>query len=280
MKNTVVLYHKNCADGFGAAWAAWKKLGTAADYISVVHQEPPPENIQGKRIYLLDFSYDTETTKKLIAGNKRVTAIDHHADRASDIQLTYDYRYDPTHSGAVLAWQYFHPHKPIPYLLRYIEDGDLWRFALPQTQIVYSFLALYPQDFVKWNSIARAMEKAQTRKKQCAVGALILRYEKTIIDRLVLENVYAVDFAGYTPLVVNAPLLQSQIGNALCLKKPPLGIVWYEQEGKRKYSLRSDGTIDVSAIARKFGGGGHKAAAGFSIPVNEPFPWKTIAPHS
>jgi bifunctional oligoribonuclease and PAP phosphatase NrnA len=44
-----------------------------------------------------------------------------------------------------------------------------------------------------------------------------------------------------------------------------------EREGLRKVSLRAtDGRVDVSRIAREFGGGGHPQAAGFSTPI--PYP--------
>jgi phosphoesterase RecJ-like protein len=42
-------------------------------------------------------------------------------------------------------------------------------------------------------------------------------------------------------------------------------------DGRRKVSLRAtDGQVDVSAIARKFGGGGHRQAAGFTTPLELP----------
>src|SRR3989344_1169898 len=34
-KKIAVLYHKGCTDGFGAAWAAWKKFGARAEYLGV-----------------------------------------------------------------------------------------------------------------------------------------------------------------------------------------------------------------------------------------------------
>jgi phosphoesterase RecJ-like protein len=44
-----------------------------------------------------------------------------------------------------------------------------------------------------------------------------------------------------------------------------------DREGMRKVSLRAtDGTVDVSRVARAFGGGGHPQAAGFSTAV--PYP--------
>jgi bifunctional oligoribonuclease and PAP phosphatase NrnA len=44
-----------------------------------------------------------------------------------------------------------------------------------------------------------------------------------------------------------------------------------DRSGLRKVSLRAtDGSVDVSRIAREFGGGGHPQAAGFSTAV--PYP--------
>lgn len=42
MMKTYVLYHAHCADGFGAAYAAWLKLGNDAQYVPVKYGDPPP----------------------------------------------------------------------------------------------------------------------------------------------------------------------------------------------------------------------------------------------
>jgi oligoribonuclease NrnB/cAMP/cGMP phosphodiesterase (DHH superfamily) len=276
MKNIVVLYHKNCPDGFGGAWAAWKKLGSKADYIPVLHQESPPEGLREKRIYLVDFTYPVQILKELITHNKQVIGIDHHADRAEAIQLTHDYRFDPTRSGAVLAWQYFHPGKPTPQLLRHIEDYDLWRFSIPRTKEIVMALELIPQDFNKWNIIARDMQKARSRKKYIATGAVLTKFEKEKVRDMTENDSEEVIFEGHRTLAVNASVFIDELGGALAKKMPPIGIVWYQKKDKRKFSLRSDGAVDVSALARKFGGGGHHDAAGFKLPSTDPFPWKPI----
>lgn len=274
MKSVAVLYHKGCSDGFGGAWAAWKRLGYRASYLPVEHQEPPPEGLRGKKIYLIDFCYSSEITKRLIADNKQVTVLDHHSTAAEAIQLTTDYRYDPTHSGAVLAWQYFHPGKPVPLLLRYVEDNDFWRFKLPQAKELAAFLLLGEFDFSQWNVFVRNFEKARTRKKYVEIGAVILRYDDYTVLRLIEDCAQKVNFAGYETLAVNSPVLESVIGHALAVKLPPLGIVWRQKRSKIQVSLRSDGSVDVAAIARQFGGGGHPSAAGFSLPLGQELPWK------
>src|SRR3989344_3558851 len=68
-KDIVVLYHSNCTDGFGGAWAAWKKFGDKAEYIGVIHQTPVPKGLKNKCIYSVDFTYPEPIVKKLIRKN-------------------------------------------------------------------------------------------------------------------------------------------------------------------------------------------------------------------
>ena len=57
MRNNIhVLYHRDCADGFGAAWAAHRELGREkVEYLPCTYGEPPPEMESGSRVYILDF---------------------------------------------------------------------------------------------------------------------------------------------------------------------------------------------------------------------------------
>lgn len=80
------------------------------------------------------------------------------------------------------------------------------------------------------------------------------------------------------PLVIyhaNSCLLQSEAGNALAQAAAdrgelPVGIVWFRDRDMFQVSLRSVGDFDVSTIAKQYGGGGHKNAAGFRCKV---LPW-------
>ena len=49
----------------------------------------------------------------------------------------------------------------------------------------------------------------------------------------------------------------------------PFAACYWDTEGARVFSLRSaDDGLDVSEIAKQYGGGGHVRAAGFSVPRN------------
>lgn len=275
MKQIVVLYHAKCADGFGAAWAAWKKFGNQAEYIPLEHQKPPPLGLKGKELYFLDFTYPTPITKKLIQENKRVTAVDHHISVKEAVLKTHKYLFDIKHSAAVLSWKYFHPVHPLPRLLKHIEDIDLWKFKLPRTREIIAFLETNPFNFKTWDGIRRGFDKPKTRKLYIEEGKRILIYQEKLIEHLT-EGADLVHFAGRNVLVVNSPVFHSQIGNFLAKKRPPIGIVWSAVGGAVRVSLRSNGKVDVSKIAARFGGGGHKNAAGFTLLEGAKLPWKKI----
>lgn len=273
-KKIVILYHADCPDGFGAAWAAWKKFGTSAEYIPVEHQTPPPKGLYGKIIYTVDFTYLLPPTQKLIKDNVRLTSIDHHISAKNVTKKTFRFSYALNHSGSVLSWKYFHPNRSVPLLLRHIEDRDLWKFRLPGTKEVTAYLDTFRFDFKIWDALVRKFEKPATRKIWKGNGSLILEYENTMINRLIEKKAEQVRFCGYRTLAVNSPVFVSEIGNRMAKKNPPIAIIWHVRSGKLSVSLRSDGSVDVSRLAARFGGGGHKAAAGFVLPFRTSLPWK------
>jgi uncharacterized protein len=55
--------------------------------------------------------------------------------------------------------------------------------------------------------------------------------------------------------------------NILQVTEASFVATYFDTEDKQIWSLRSRGDVDVSAISKQFGGGGHKAAAGFTEPV-------------
>ena len=274
-KKIIVLYHDDCPDGFSAAWTAWKKFGDRAVYMGLSRQLPPPEGLNGKEIYLLDFTYDVEKMKEMVGSNKSVVVIDHHVSAADAVKVATDHLYDNSHSGATLAWVYFHKDKKMPQLLRYIEDRDLWRFSIPDTTTVCASVDLYDYSFKNWDKLARELEEPEMRERHILQGRIVAKYEKKVSEMLVDHNAQLVDFEGYQIYCVNAPhVFASLIGSILCNKKPPIGIIWSQNHDGIAVSLRSDGSVDVSKIAEKYGGGGHKSSSGFSIKKDFEFPWK------
>lgn len=277
MKSIVVLYHGRCPDGFGGAWTAYQKFGDNADYIGLEYDgDVTVPAITESTVYLIDFSLPEATMKELISNNRKVIALDHHISAEQRTKMAQEYVYDLDRSGAVITWNYFFPDKPVPLLLQHAQDVDLWRFRIPFTKEAMAYIQLFGFDFQQWNQIAADLENPSTREQYYKDGALLLRYERTIIEKLVRRAV-VVEFEGIRTLATNAPILHSEVGHELTKKLPPIAIAWSEKNSTRTFSLRSDGSVDVSQIAQKYGGGGHKAAAGFEMDSSKPFPWKLIS---
>ncbi|HXF44300.1 MAG TPA: DHHA1 domain-containing protein [Candidatus Paceibacterota bacterium] len=277
MKSIVVIYHANCPDGFGAAYAAWKKFGNRADYFAVKPHQLPPNSLRNKEVYILDGSYPAQLIKELKRTSKRVVIIDHHISNKKEIKYASDYLFDLNHSGAYLAWQYFHPKKKVPKLLRYIEEGDLWKFKSPQIHTLLAYIYSLPYDFKVWDNICRRMEKLSEKKKYIALGKVISDYDARIV-KAIAEKAELVKFGKYKILAVNFPLRKytSEVAHKLYRRRPPIGIVWHVSPDGIKVSLRSNGKVNVAKIAEKYGGGGHRAASSFILPRNAKLPWKVI----
>lgn len=275
-RNIVVLYHGECKDGFGGAWAAWKVFGSRARYIPYRHGDVPKTDFSGADVYFIDLAYPLPELQLVKKANKRVVIIDHHKSNADKIAFADESSYEMEHSGSVLAWMYFHPKTAVPKLLAFIEDTDLGRWALPHTKEAFAYIGAHPYEFKEWDRLAKTFASARTRNKAFAEGKLVLARERGIVEELAADA-EEVEFEGYRCFAANSPMLMTAIGTELVRRKPPISIVWSKRAGHYRVSLRSAGETDVAKIAQKYGGGGHKNAAGFTVQEGTPFPWHTIS---
>ncbi len=277
MKNPIILYHAKCADGFGSAYAAWRKFGDAADYIAVRDRKVPPAELAGKDVYILDFSYPPEVFAAIERDAKSLTVIDHHKGVEAEVRAVKNHVFDNDHSGAVLSWNYFHPGAPVPKLLAYIEDADLWKFALPHSREISAVIHTPGFDLNRWDTLAAEIETEEGLARHVARGTAYLGQWDTLVAEAT-EFAEEVEFEGYRVYAVNASrMFRSNLGNALALKKPPFAIVYYFYGGEWHYSLRGDGSIDLTELVKKYGGSGHKSAAAFGLQADAPPPFRRLA---
>ena len=315
MTPVTVLYHADCPDGFGAAYAAWLRFGDHAIYWPMHHGQPwEMAEIAGHAVYVLDFSFSPEKLEAMAGVAASVTQIDHHAsalqpwadrlDKSPDgteffrhPTLPLTVVFDLGKSGVRLAWEHFHPDRPVPLVLRHVEDVDLWRFALPGSRPISRALRLLPYDFAAWDELVRQADAPHTPRYLVllAEGEAIERFFQSEIERLAQGNLVMparlhgepVDFLqaqrhglptvsdgergwrAVDGLAVNAnALFASELGNRLAEQSGSFGLTWeLGAGGDVKVSLRAVGRVDVAAIAAGYGGGGHPNAAGFRVPL-------------
>ncbi len=262
VNDIVVLYHAECPDGFAGSYAAWKKFGNKATYLGVYHNTPPPDIIYGKNVYTIDYSYPLSIVEQILPKVKSLTIIDHHVSNIPAVKLAGGVM-DIEHSGAVLAWHYFHPDKKLPRLFKNVEDVDIWKFKLPYTTELAEITTLYPMEYKVWDKMVKEMDTPAGLKKYVAEGKILLKKRDDTVAKIV-GYAEVVEFEGYKCYMVNSPICTSYISEVLYKKMPPIAIVWSRRGNRVIVSLRSDGTVDVSKLAEKYGGGGHKGSAGFS----------------
>ena len=276
----LVIYHGNCADGFSAAWCFWRKYGDGADYVAGVYQQAPPD-VTGRDVYLVDFSYKRPVVEQMLKQANCVALIDHHKTAIDDLQplfSEYDFNAlaygqdkraiwycDLERSGATLAWDYLFPGEPRPLLLGHIEDRDLWRFKLPGTREIQANVFSHEYTFAQWD---RLMSADQTELlKMTVAGAAIERKHHKDIAELVGVCKRRMVIGGHDVPVASLPYtLVSDAAHKMAHGEPFAACYWDTAEG-RVFGLRAtDDGLDVSDIAKQYGGGGHAKAAGFKVP--------------
>lgn len=270
LKDTIIIYHGDCPDGFGAAYAAWKKFGDTATYLPWKDHGVVPEGLSGKEVYIVDLSFSAPLLAQLNETNKSVVVIDHHVSAEADVRAYPQNIFDNNHSGAVLAWQYFHPEVPVPSVLQYVEDHDLWRFNLIENREFNVALRETPMTFEGWDGLIEHLKSENNLINFIAKGALLAKFEDKIVAKIFTYR-ERVQFEGIECYVINASrYYRSILGNMLAdlnedEGRPALGIVYYRSNGRVNISLRSKGDVDVASMAEKYGGGGHKNAASISV---------------
>lgn len=280
LKDIVIIYHGYCTDGFGAAYAAWKKYGDSASYIPRDRKEKPfnPEIFKDKTVYVLDYSFQKEEMLAYEKEAKTFMVIDHHISAKEDVQSLSSHIFNNDKSGAYLAWEYFHPETKVPKLIEYISDADIWSHSLPDWQQIESYIYSDGDEhftFKHFEELHAALETEEGYVRAKEIGAILLSSFKQRVN-MYTSLAELVSFEGHTIYAVNASRdVRSELGHVLAEKTNSFSLLFTYEQGVWKCSLRSVKDFDVSVIAEKYGGGGHKNAAAFMVPANFPLPFVT-----
>lgn len=305
--DSVVLYHKNCNDGYIAAlvmYAYFSEMNLlhVSKFIPVQYNQglPDEELLEGKTVYVLDFSFSKEDTAKLTELASSVIMLDHHQsaidnlftgekfleeslvekDESAGVYLlhtrTVSLMVDKTESGASLAFDAFGKvieneeiKERLKYLCDHAKDRDLWNFTLPSTLAIYEYCSTMKFDLkLGYELLVQSSPvelNAQVEKARVRVD---MRNE---LAKQYASKATTIEFMGYEIPAVNVPSDFSSIVGDILSKDAPYALMYVIDKDIVYCSLRSNKTdgVDVKDIASKFGGGGHFHASGFSIPTNK-----------
>ena len=267
-----ILFHRGCMDGAGARFAAWKKFGSRATYIDVQYREPLPEMEDGSEVYILDFSYSRDILEQLNKRMSKLVVLDHHETAKNDLQDLPYATFNMKKSGAMMAWEYFHPEKSIPEILYLVQDRDLWQFQMPDTKKFHAGFQTRREYMNDWEKAADASQEGrylmQSIKNE---GRLILQYEEAQIKTL-LSRVKYVRFLHTRVGIVNSSVLKDELAEAIYANKdnPVQAAIVYTIEPesqKALLSFRGAPDTDWSWVARHLGGGGHKRSCNAAVDL-------------
>lgn len=283
------IYHGSCADGFGAAWSVRHALGDDVDFHPGVYQDAPPD-VTGSDVIMVDFSYKRPMIEEMIAKASSLLILDHHKTAEDDLaglpsarsnyQAHVGYLgapgcsnvgvlFDMNRSGAGLAWDFF-VGGGRPPLIDHIEDRDLWRFKLEGTREIQAVVFSYPYDFDVWDDLMARSQADADRGRMIEEGAAIERKHHKDVAELVDTFKRRMTIGGYAIWAANLPYTLTSDAGHLMAKGEPFAACYWDTPDGRVFSLRStDDGLDVSEIAKQYGGGGHRNASGFRLPFGQ-----------
>jgi len=283
----ICIYHMPCNDGLTSAWVfdKWAKghLNDKPGFIDDIPYEIMGcayetgvdfEKCRDALVYFIDFSVKREAMIKLAGIAKKIIVIDHHKTAQESLAVkglptNIEVHFDMKQCGCTLAWQYFFPGHAVPSFLGHIEDNDIWTKELTYIEEFVAWLDNYNPKTIE--DMDFAIQHWESDYKSCVnIGSQILSYKNALITSI-LGYAFETTLGGVKVVKINSPYnkLNSELGMRLAKLWQMPSWIWHEaqvEDGKvlQKNSLRSlDHLPDVSELAKKFGGGGHRNASGF-----------------
>lgn len=295
-KPDIVIYHDKCIDGFTAAWCCWR-MWPEAEYVARNYgMGPGLDDARGKHVLIVDFSFPQEMLADMIwrHGVASIVILDHHKTAEQALEpFRLDIRrtgpvyasdvdgilrdldelqrppiaalFDMERSGAGMTWDFVDGDRNRIDLVDLVEARDLWRPDRGEAaDHLHLALSSGAKSFERWDAVAEGLWNF------VHIGAQIAAYRDSLIDEIMLRA-WMTEIDGLPAVTVDCPyLLVSETGHRLLERFPGAAFAALRVAGQHSitFSLRSeDDREDVGALASKFGGGGHRNAAGFRVPA-------------
>ncbi len=260
----LIIYHRHCTDGFCAAWVAAHALGGECELHAAQYGDAPPD-VSGRRVWIVDFSYPRPVLDEMVAKCDYLLVLDHHATAEADLKGHPHAKFDGSESGASLTWKHFHPGESVPLLVQYVRDRDLWKWELPDSREVSEVVRLAEFTLDAWDQLAY---EVSTRLRSVVEKGRALRQATNKRVESASAHPVTVRIAGVEFDVTNATTDFSEVAGALSKRTGAGAAYFHRADGKVQFSLRSEGgTVDVSEVAKRYGGGGNRSSAGFAVSL-------------
>jgi len=235
---------------------------------------------ENEKVYFVDYSFKKDTVcqlEEILKKTKDIIWIDHHT---SSLNLEKELPWTKCIkgirqegiSGAGLTYMYLHncDFDDLPYYIQLVSDYDCWLYKY-EPDTTHFKLGLGTENNNALDDLWKALYESFVDNVCLSISeGTLIEKGKVIKQYIDSENTfyreyysYEIEIEGLKCLVVNKKTNSWVFGDKI--NDYPLVIVWVFNGMKYSYSIFSvDKNIDCSKIAEKYGGGGHKGAAGFS----------------
>jgi len=264
------IYFHNDLDGRCSAAIVYNLYCDNGIFIEVDYKDIIDVNaIQSdEEIIIVDFSFKPDVMEKVLEKTKRVIWIDHHVTAKEypyigNVGGLRDFE-NKSRSGCELTWEYFCGEENVPDVVRLIGDYDKWALKYkPDSFNFYEGLKLEntnPKALI-WKNLFDKTFGSQWTQDIIEHGKTAVIYRNNYCNDMCKEYGYEVEFEGHKGFATNIYRFGSQ-GFGERFSKYDFCIS-YIYDGKQFIISIYSENIDISAIAKKYGGGGHLNAAGW-----------------
>lgn len=278
----IAIYHSPCPDGSGAAFVV-DLAHTSTRPIDLLGLENGPfpvdayRIVSGRRVIMIDISFSREEMINLNNICKKFVVLDHHKTAEETLRGLSFAQFDMNRSGCQMAWDYFFTGKVRPAFLDYIGLRDLWRHK-DNEKALYFTTAMKERglSLVTYYEYYESPELVQSMIDR---GRSLIESDRIRIEAIASTATVVKYWHGYRTHIVTTGLnysLLSDVGNYISTENQGDVVLLYktlpEKDGVSfRYSLRSYNGVggpDTTEISRKYGGGGHEHASGFTCQLN------------
>lgn len=283
MNPIIVIHHNADFDGLFCREIAKKYFDEhypgLATYVGWNYGDPVPEVPRTTKLYMLDISVDG------LMDHPGLVWIDHHKTAMEKFSKEIEgYRIDGV-AACRLAWQYFFgvyddglPSKehylqrlvPEPYAVTLAGEYDIWDKHDPNADILQFGLRSRELTETDWDDMLQESYSSKTLEEALAAGAMLQKYQQRmdsgLMSRSFMQRFEGLNFLCLTVARCNSLTFMSK-------DVPETGhdaLMGFYYDGQKwnvsMYHARHRTDLDLSAIAVKYGGGGHRGACGFNVP--------------
>ena len=301
--NTIVIYHRADFDGLFSG-AVCKLFMPDAKLIGWDYGDPIPQIPEGTdKVYIVDLSIPglmLTKEEEWVTTGAEIVWIDHHASAIAKYSPEYPGLRCDGVAACRLAWQWFvcmegaeAPPTKEQFLNRAVEEPfaltlageyDIWNLTDPLA-VAFQFGLVaegyrHPGDFVAlldtYMGATHLNVNHKSRVEQiCGSGNAVLAWQHNFAAQTVKERGYIRDWEGVKFMVLASVHARNSMwfpDNALPDEVEALMCWRYAGDGKMQFSMyhrAGHEELDLSQIAVKYGGGGHKGACGFEMEFGE-----------